>query len=55
MDNKHTFRFSTDELKKINHILPKGYKFVTKEDAAKREHIKMPKKKISIPPPVIVQ
>lgn len=37
MESSQTFRFSTEELKKINAILPKGFKFIQREELLKRE------------------
>ena len=54
MDNM-AFRFSNDELKKINNLLPKGYKFITREEFLKKQVPKViPKKKVAPPPAFIV-
>lgn len=37
MHDQHTFKFSPEELKKINALLPKGFKFITREELIKKE------------------
>lgn len=52
MSNQQTFRFSTEELKKINILLPKGFKFITREELQKKETQRpVPKKRTPPPPP----
>lgn len=52
MEKPNSFRFSNDEVRKINFMLPKGYKLVPKEDIIKKDVPKAAKKpKILAPPP----
>ena len=36
MESGQKFKYSIEDLKKINAILPKGYKFVTREEILKK-------------------
>ena len=47
---RNSFKFSGDELRKINLMLPRGYKFVTRDELQKKELQKtvLPKKKASM-------
>jgi hypothetical protein len=50
MEKIQTFKFSTEELKKINVLVPKGYKFVTRDELNKKETQKsIPKRKTPQP------
>lgn len=51
MESGNTFKFSNEEVKKMNYLLPKGYKFVQRDEIEKKQSQKTIKKKI-IPPPV---
>jgi len=48
MENSEVFKLSTDELKKINSILPKGYKLITKDDLVKKGPQKFTKRKTQV-------
>ena len=50
MDKIQPFKFSTEELKKINFLVPKGSKFVTRDELNKIETQKsIPKRKTPQP------
>lgn len=51
MEKRVSFKFSTEELRKINLLLPRGYKFVTKDDLERKDAQKALKKKVAPPPP----
>ena len=56
MESNLSFKFSGDELKKINVMLPRGYKFVTREELSKQKTQKVAvKKKLPPPPPLPVK
>lgn len=44
MENNTTFKLSNEEAKKLNYILPKGYKFVLREEIIKKDVSKPAKK-----------
>jgi len=48
MENSEVFKLSTDELKKINSILPKVYKLITKDDLVKKGPQKFTKRKTQV-------
>lgn len=48
MEKLALFKFSAEELRKINILLPKGYKFVPREDIVKKKINKIEKKKVNI-------
>lgn len=46
MEKVHVYKFSTDEVKKLNHMMPKGYKLIFKEEFSKKDQPqKQPKRK----------
>lgn len=49
MERSNAFKLSTEELKKINYLMPKGYKFVLREEIVKKD---VPKSKKKVIPPV---
>lgn len=50
MEKTNTFKLSSEELKKINHLMPKGYKFVLREEIVKKDVSKSKKKAVmSVP------
>lgn len=49
MEEKQKFKFSAEEIKKINVLLPKGYKFVTEDELNKKSVQKRgPKKRTNL-------
>ena len=40
MEKITTFKLSSEEVRKLNHLLPKGYKFVQRDEIVKKD---MPK------------
>ncbi len=55
MEKKSIYKFSAEELKKINAILPKGYKFVTIDEFQKKESQRVvPKRRPPQPQPLQV-
>lgn len=51
MSDQKKFQFSADEVKKLNGLLPRGYRFVTQEEFKKKAMLK-PKKKTIMGLPV---
>lgn len=51
MEKANAFKLSGEELKKINHLIPKGYKFVLREEIVKKD-VSKSKKKVVMPVPV---
>lgn len=55
MEKKSIYKFSAEELKKINAILPKGYKFITVDEFQKKESQRVvPKRRPPQPQPLQV-
>ena len=57
MDKIQIFRFTNEELKKINQMVPKGYKFIPKDqlnnkNAAQKHYKKNSVPQITVIPPV---
>jgi hypothetical protein len=50
MEKQSTFKFSNEELKKLNYLMPKGYKFVLREEIIKKDVPKAIRKKVIVPP-----
>ena len=51
MERTNSFKFSGEELKKINQLMPRGYKFVMREEIVKKD-VSKGKKKGGMPVPV---
>lgn len=47
-----SFKFSLEELKKINILLPKGFKFVTREESQRKDTQRAAPRKKTIAPMV---
>jgi hypothetical protein len=53
MEKSNTFKFSNEEVRKMKYILPKGYKFVPREEIIKKEvpkTVKKPRAPVPQPP-----
>ena len=37
MEKTTTFKLSSEEVRKLNHLLPKGYKFVQRDEIVKKD------------------
>ncbi len=44
MERSNSFKLSNEEVRKLNHLLPKGYKFVMREEIIKKDMPKPAKK-----------
>ena len=55
MEKTNTFKLSSEEVRKLNHLLPKCYKFVQREEIVKKDMPKPAKKPkappVQLPPP----
>jgi hypothetical protein len=49
MERSNTFKLSNEEVRKLNHLLPKGYKFVMREEIIKKDVPKPAKKPKPLP------
>lgn len=50
MERTNSFKLSAEELRKINQLMPKGYKFVMREEIVKKD-VSKGKKKVGMPMP----